>query len=162
MHKFKGCYTENNAQVLELLVFPMIGNFGTSLSAKAVALVLEFWLWSPYNKLRQNLYPILQSFLVIDSMVVQPLSEHWITLSTSFSLITMKKRGPACKRSCFIKCPKDGVICCKVMQSLELNVVSNLQFQVQGKFVLAPLRWLLRLPQQRTSSASVVISTLAW
>ena len=32
-----GCYTENNAQVLELLVFPMIGNFGTSLSAKAVA-----------------------------------------------------------------------------------------------------------------------------
>ena len=32
-----GCYTENNAQVLELLVFPMIGNFGTFLSAKAVA-----------------------------------------------------------------------------------------------------------------------------
>ncbi|XP_065626680.1 uncharacterized protein LOC112017186 isoform X5 [Quercus suber] len=71
------------------------------------------------------------------------------------------------KRSCFIKCPKDGVICCKVMLSflflcsLELNVVSNLQFQVQGKFVLAPLRWLLRLPQQRTSLASAVISTLA-
>ena len=32
-----GCYTENNAQVLELLVFPMIGNFGTFLSAKALA-----------------------------------------------------------------------------------------------------------------------------
>ncbi|KAF3962994.1 hypothetical protein CMV_012566 [Castanea mollissima] len=34
---------------------------------------------------------------------------------------------------------------------MELIVVYNLQFQVQGKFVLASLRWLLRLPQQRTS-----------
>ena len=35
-----------------------------------------------------------------------------------------------------------------------LYLFISLQFQVQGKFVLAPLRWLLRLPQQRTSSAS--------
>ncbi|KAL0007236.1 hypothetical protein SO802_008738, partial [Lithocarpus litseifolius] len=37
-----GCYTQNNTQVLELLVFPMVGNLALSLSAKAVALGFEF------------------------------------------------------------------------------------------------------------------------
>ena len=37
-----GCYTQNNTQVLELLVFPMVGNLALSLFAKAVALGFEF------------------------------------------------------------------------------------------------------------------------
>ena len=37
-----GCYTQNNTQVLELLVFPMVGNLALSLSVKAMALGFEF------------------------------------------------------------------------------------------------------------------------
>ena len=43
-----GCYAQNSTQVLELLVFPMVGNLAVSLSAKTVALGFEFWLWGPY------------------------------------------------------------------------------------------------------------------
>ena len=37
-----GCYAKKNTQVLELLVFPVVGNLALSLSAKAMALGFEF------------------------------------------------------------------------------------------------------------------------
>ena len=53
---------------------------------------------------------------------------------------------------------------CDIISKDLQNVLCVLgwQFQVQGKFVIAPLRWLFRLPLLRTSPVSAVISPLAW
>ncbi|KAF3949522.1 hypothetical protein CMV_024618 [Castanea mollissima] len=50
-----------------------------------------------------------------EKQVVQPLSKHWATLHMFFSLMSLITS----KRRSFIKCPKDGVTCCKAMQRKE-------------------------------------------
>ncbi|KAF3949521.1 hypothetical protein CMV_024618 [Castanea mollissima] len=52
-----------------------------------------------------------------EKQVVQPLSKHWATLHMFFSLMSLITS----KRRSFIKCPKDGVTCCKAMQSSMLS-----------------------------------------